>query len=533
MWSLYSLCLLICAFSLQAQGGAKKRTLTIDLVSSQIEDYLQSAQDASKYTGPRFSNSALPSGCALACSFLAYIQPGQVSYPNDTVYVEESKYWSIQQASALPICRFSPQSPLGVSLAVLTVRVTKCHFAVKSGGHAAFTGASNINGGLTIDLVNLNQITLSADRKEVAVGPGNLWIDVYDALQPKGLSVIGGRVSDIGVGGFTTGGGMSFFSGRYGWACDNVNTYEVVFADGSIKNVTHFTYPDLYYALRGGGNNFGIVTRFDLVTFPQGDLWAGSETYIYSNDTSVSLINALYWLNINSPGDEYAQAILAYAYERSIGTYLIVTDLQYGKPIENPFILRNFTSTRGAISDTLRITNLTGLTAEFQSVNPKGFRQTFWTLTTKNSPGLLSQIVSIWMEEANKVKDAANIIPSINFQAYPTNLISHFSQNGGNAVGITTADGPLVVLNLAFSWSSTADDTRIMEAARATIRRANRTAHDQGLDHPFLYQNYAAREQPVFQSYGPESRRKLRAASRKYDPEGVWQKLQPGYFKVF
>jgi hypothetical protein len=71
-----------------------------------------------------------------------------------------------------------------------------------------------------------------------------------------------------------------------------------------------------------------------------------------------------------------------------------------------------------------------------------------------------------------------------------------------------------------------------MQAARNMINRSNATAYAQGLGHPFLYQNYAAAEQQVFQSYGKANLLKLQAASRKYDPAGVWQKLQPGYFKV-
>lgn len=123
-----------------------------------------------------------------------------------------------------------------MSLAVLTFRVTQCKFAVKSGGHAAFAGASNIDNGVTIDLINLNQISLSSDKTQVSVGPGNVWYDVYNHLQPHNVTVIGGRVSAIGVGGLTLGGGMSFFSSQHGWACDNVNSFEVL--------------PTLYYASR-------------------------------------------------------------------------------------------------------------------------------------------------------------------------------------------------------------------------------------------------------------------------------------------
>lgn len=115
-----------------------------------------------------------------------------------------------------------------MSLAVLILRVTQCKFAVKSGGHAAFAGASNIDNGVTIDLINLNQLTLSSDKTQASVGPGNVWYDVYNYLQPHNVTVIGGRVSAIGVGGLTLGGGMSFFSSQHGWACDNVNSFEVI-----------------------------------------------------------------------------------------------------------------------------------------------------------------------------------------------------------------------------------------------------------------------------------------------------------------
>lgn len=149
---------------------------------------------------------------------------------------------------------------------------------------------------------------------------------------------------------------------------------KVVFADGTIRDVNYATYPDLYFALRGGGNNFGIVTRFDLFTFPQGDLWAGSETFFYSNATATALNTAFQNLNINSPSDPYAQVILAYAYFQPYDLFVIASDLQYGKPVANPPIFSDFTAVPGAIASTLRITNLTGLVSEFAASNPDGFR---------------------------------------------------------------------------------------------------------------------------------------------------------------
>ena len=93
-----------------------------------------------------------------------------------------------------------------VAVGLLLSELTLCPFAVKSGGHAAFAGASNIQDGLTIDLVGLNSTALSRNSTIASVGAGNRWLDVYDWLDPMGLSVIGGRVSDIGVGGLTLGG---------------------------------------------------------------------------------------------------------------------------------------------------------------------------------------------------------------------------------------------------------------------------------------------------------------------------------------
>lgn len=89
-----------------------------------------------------------------------------------------------------------------------------------------------------------------------------------------------------------------------------------------------------------------------------------------------------------------------------------------------------------------------------------------------------------------------------------------------------------LVVNIDISWSNIADDERILAAAKAMVDRSVAAAKAKGLDHPYLYQNYAALQQDVFPSYGKENLAKLRATRQKYDPTGVWQKLQPGYFKL-
>ncbi|KAK2599014.1 hypothetical protein QQS21_005548 [Conoideocrella luteorostrata] len=511
---------------LLAHVGDTLANLTLDDVEAQISSYLD-------HNGTHVARPAPQFGCIIACGFLAFTRPGRLSYPDSPIYkFEESRYWSQQQAHTCPACRFTPESAVDVSLAVLTSRVTHCKFAVKSGGHAAFAGASNIEGGLTIDLRNLNEITVSADRKQTSVGAGNVWYDVYTKLQPMGLTVVGGRVSAIGVGGLTLGGGISFFSNRRGWACDNVNSFEVVFADGSIRKVSYKSpQSDLYWALRGGGNNFGIVTRFDVATYPQGDLWAGAQIFLLTEETSTAITNAFYHLAINSPKDPYAQVIIAYAYAQSQGAYIIASDLQYGRPTPNPSILKNFTSIPGHVTNTLRVTDLAGLTLEFNNTNPSGFRKTYWTLTVGNDATLMSELVAIYKDEVEKIKDAPGILPSIIFQPISTDMTKHFSKNGGNPLGLD-GQGPLNLINVDVSWLNVADDKRILAGAQNMVNRFSSAAKARGLDHPFLYQNYASAQQDVFGSYGKANLAKLKAIQAKYDPTKVWQKLQPGYFKL-
>lgn len=302
-------------------------------------------------------------------------------------------------------------------------------------------------------------------------------------------------------------------------------------ADGQIRQVDYENDPDLFFALRGGGNNFAIVTGFVLKTISQGDMWAGQLTYILEgNETAIALNNAFSNLNTHAADDPFAQAILPYVY--TAGLYLSSPLLQYGKPIPNPPILEKFTAVPGAIQNTLGITNLVNLTEAFGPLNPSGYRETYWTLTIKNDPALILELFEIHKQEVEKIKDAANVVATIVFQPLNQNLISHSFKNGGNALGLSEEDGRLILMDIAVSWSSPDDDTRIKDAARNIIQRSNATAHAQGLGHRFVYQNYAAIEQSVFPGYGEENLDRLKSIQKKYDPEMVFKNLQPGYFKL-
>lgn len=148
-----------------------------------------------------------------------------------------------------------------------------------------------------------------------------------------------------------------------------IDCWQVVLANGSIVNANNVTNTDLYFALRGGGNNFGIVTRFDLETFGHGQIWGGMAVYPLS--TNATQFDAYYWFNKNAAKDPKAALILAVVYVQ--GQYFFSNDYEYTDPVVTPAVFGNFTSIPN-ISDSTRITNLLNLTTEIKDTEAKGIR---------------------------------------------------------------------------------------------------------------------------------------------------------------
>ncbi len=186
---------------------------------------------------------------------------GDLIGANDPRYDEARKIWNgmIDKRPAL-IARCSGTAD--VVAAVNAARQMGLPIAVRGGGHNVAGHALN-DGGLVIDLSRLKGISVDTHARTARVQPGADWGDLDRETQLHGLATPGGMMSRTGVAGFTLGGGMGFLRRKWGLACDNLVSAEVVTADGRVLTASETENADLFWAIRGGGGNFGVVTSFE------------------------------------------------------------------------------------------------------------------------------------------------------------------------------------------------------------------------------------------------------------------------------
>jgi FAD/FMN-containing dehydrogenase len=200
---------------------------------------------------------------------------GELLLPDDEGYDEAKQVWNGAHNVRKPAAVARVTGVADVMAALGFARAHDLTVAVRGGGHSV-AGHSTVDDGMQIDLAPMRNVRIDPVARVAYVGPGATWGDVDHEAQQFGLATTGGLVSTTGVAGFTLGGGIGWLMRQYGLACDNLVGADVVTADGRLVHASATENPELFWGLRGGGGNFGIVTSFELALHPVGpEVYAG------------------------------------------------------------------------------------------------------------------------------------------------------------------------------------------------------------------------------------------------------------------
>ncbi|KAJ8063560.1 hypothetical protein OCU04_007432 [Sclerotinia nivalis] len=480
----------------------------------------------------------------------------QILVPADASYtVRQESYWS-NTAKLKPACIVRPRSAEEVSLIIQTLVATSEKFAVRSGGHTQYAGGNNIEGGVTIDLGLLDWTKYDAATETVDIGPGGRWGPVYAELKKHGRVVAGGRDGNVGVAGLLLGGGKTFFTARRGFACDDAIAYEVVLASGGIVTADANNFDDLFRALKGGMNNFGIVTNFKMKAFKCDEVWAGL-TY-FPKQVIPGAIEALVDFTDNIPKDLDSNLLCFFTYvdvlflpkmisQPASGTLkqhfnakqpefkdtLVVTGYVQTAGIENAPAYEKWLALP-SINTTCQMTSVSDVVNAY-AVAPLGYYDTFLTACFKNDTRIVakaSELHDRLVEEIKSFIPDGNFITQCLFQPLSKIIGQRSAEAGGNIMGVERQSENGLLFTIVIMVKTEEQETFVYPKAKAWLRGVQEFAAtiDGKLD--WIFMNYADPSQNPLASYGIENVQKMKDVAAKYDAEEVFQKLCPGGFKI-
>lgn len=198
---------------------------------------------------------------------------GRVILPGDSNYDEARRIYNAmidKKPAAILVCKNADDVVAGIDFA----RENKLKVAIKSGGHSG-AGLALVNDGLVIDLSEMNDILIDPENRTAKIGAGSMLSQVDKATHEYGLALPIGIIGTTGVGGLTLGGGIGYLSRKGGLTIDNMLEAEMVLANGKKVIANKNSHPDLFWAIRGGGGNFGVVTSFTFNLIPVKNVYAG------------------------------------------------------------------------------------------------------------------------------------------------------------------------------------------------------------------------------------------------------------------
>jgi FAD/FMN-containing dehydrogenase len=425
----------------------------------------------------------------------------------DADYDQARRVWN-GMIDRSPAAIFRCNSTADVVAAVNFAREEGLMLAVRGGGHNA-AGLALVDDGLVIDLSGMRGIKVDTDKRIAYVQGGALWRDLDAATHPHGLATTGGVISSTGVGGLTLGGGLGWLMRQHGLACDNVLAVEIVTADGQVRRASATENPDLFWAVRGGGGNFGVVTNFEFRLHPMRTLYAGM--LVFPGPQAPEVLRRYREVAENAPDELTVFAALMTSPD---GQPITAIFPAYNGPIAKAEAAVKPFRDLGPVADQVQEMPYPALQSMLDEGFPSGLH-VYWR--SDFLKGLPDEALDALVERFNAITSPLSAL-----------LIEQF----GGAVARVPADETAfaqrdAMFNLAIvsRWTDTSTAATHTDWARQTSAAIR----------PFVsggvYVNYLGEEgaDRVKAAYGPKYD-KLVAVKKKYDPKNLFrvnQNIQP------
>ncbi|HET9141555.1 FAD-binding oxidoreductase [Actinophytocola sp.] len=430
---------------------------------------------------------------------------GQLLRPGDAGYDESRTVWN-GMIDRRPRMIVRAAGVADVVTAVRTARDLDLELGVRCGGHSGM-GFAVPQDGLMIDLTPMGGVHVDPAARRARVQGGALLGALDRAAQRHGLATTAGNVSHTGVGGLTLGGGMGWLARQYGLACDNVLSYTMVTADGDVVRASRAERPDLFWGLRGGGGNFGIVTEFEFRLHPAGTRALVAE-YTFPLDKAIAALRA--WRDLNAEAPREATFTAAIGADGNV----VLGFVWVGDPVGAGRLARRFAALGRPAASSVTEMSYVDLQCRDDTVARHSLRRYAKGHYLKEFPdGAIEAFVHGGTSDGG-------FRPNVGLQAY-----------GGAIADVPDEDaafshrGTLFEFGTGTSWTDPAEDEARMTAARRSAAAMAPFANG-------VYVNSLADEgaEGVRRAYTPDKLARLVALKDSYDPHNVFhlnQNIQP------
>ena len=431
---------------------------------------------------------------------------GKLLTPTDTGYDEARKLWNgmVDKRPAL-IAQCTTTSD--VVIAVNHARNNGLVVAVRGGGHNV-AGNASCDGGIVIDLRLMKTVSVDPEGLVACAEGGVTWGEYDQATQAHGLASPGGAISTTGVAGLTLGGGFGWLSRSYGLACDNLLSAEIVTANGEVLTASADENPDLFWAIRGGGGNFGVVTRFEFQLHPVAELYAG--LILYPRSAAPDLMRAYARMTEEAPDALSGMAAFLCSPEGDpvVGVFAVY----HGPADKGARAVARLRAVGSPLLDDIGPKAYTVVQQAFDEAFPPGNRN-YW------KSGYVAKItdayIDVLVEHANK---AASPMCVVGLEHMMGGAVSRVAKDD-NAFGTREAEYNLLILGIT---NDSSEDDAVRDWARGfsdAVRPFSTGA---------VYVNYMDHDEldRVGHAYGSNHYGRLQELKKRYDPDNLFRRNQ-------